>query len=190
VVRVNFAVDYDRKLLLYKHLKEPMDDILLDHMYSCRRVKREIRNLYDYIDCSDFEKSECNMRRYRLFCKLVTEDPIKALELLKTITVFPHGSTKVNCLLRVLHNVHRNPVDYIKVFAQLHSNGEYEALEKEIDFLNNGMNDTYDTLQIVLKWTLKTDDLRLFQRIRFSHYISPAHARAEGGQTIAKALET
>ncbi len=184
------APDKDLMLLLYKHLKEPMDDILLDAIFtSTRHCKRHVRELSTIIDYTGFAESDCNTRRYYAASRLVGDDPIRSLEIIMSIPAWTTDSKCVACVYNIIMGVMRSPADYIKVIAQLQADGAYDVLEAHIRRLNNAMYDT-ECRQIMLKWALKTDDLRLFREIRGSKYISPAHARAEGGQTIAKALET
>lgn len=185
------ASDKDLMLLLYKHLKEPMDDILLDAIFtSTRHCKRHVRELSTIIDSTDFAESDCNTRRYYAASRLVGDDPIRALEIIMSIPAWTTDSKCSMCVYNIIMGVMRSPTDYIKVIAQLQASGAYDILEAHIRRLNNVMYDLAECRQILLKWALKTDDLRLFREIRGSKYISPAHARAEGGQTIAKALET
>jgi hypothetical protein len=183
------ASDKDLMLLLYKHLKEPMDDILLDILFTHNRHrKRHVRELTTIIDPTGFAESGCTSRRYYAATRLVYSDPIHALEIIRTIPATYAG--RATCIANIIKSVMHSPADYIKVIAQLQADGAYDVLEAHIHRLNNAMYESTECRQIMLKWALKTDDLRLFREIRGSKYISPAHARAEGGQTIAKALET
>lgn len=185
------ASDKDLMLLLYKHLKESMDDILLDALFtSTRHCKRHVRELATIIDHTGFAESDCNTRRYYAATKLVGDDPIRALEIVMSIPAWTTDSKCVTCVYTIIAWAMRNPTDYIKVIAQLQAIGAYDILEAHIRRLNNAMYKLTECRQVLLKWALKTDDLRLFREIRGSKYISPAHARAEGGHTIAKALES
>jgi hypothetical protein len=183
------AADKELMRVFYKHFKDCMDDFLLDSMHGIRRAKREIRDLYDLVDATGFESSDCSARRYYALASVKEEKPLEALAIFYTLTAFPRGILRLGCAAGIIRAAMKDHVTYIKVVAALHASGEYGILEDHIQSLNSGLGDTYECLQIMLRWTLKTDDIRLFRQIRGSHYVSPAHARAEGAHEVAAMLE-
>lgn len=183
------ASDVDLMKILYKHFKEPMDDILLDVVLGFGRRRRDLRDLCALIDPKGFAESDCNTRRYYAMTRMMDGDPLRALEIFRTILVFPRAGFREVCCKNILRAAMTDHVTYVKVISALHADGEYGILEYHIHGLNSGLGDTYECLQILLKWTLKTDDVRLFQQIRGAHYVSSAHALAEGAREIAAMLQ-